>query len=641
MKKLLIILVILISLKGGATDRYISTAGSNANAGTIGAPWLTLKYACDNTTSGDIIHVTAGTYTETVQSVLAPGVSIEGDDSATCIIKSTVGGALSATFVPLINATSASLQTAPAHISNLKFDGQLTGSMLIWIAYRDSFTIHNCTIINFFNIGIVYSSTNDFWTTAAPATYRAGNKFYNNIIKNCANYDGWGRGALCIGGQVGFEIYNNVMTQEGRATGANGWPIKYWNDGYLRGLKIYNNTITKNLRIAGEDWFFCMEIFNGQGTEIYGNTIQGSLDFNFQGDKGTYPYVLNVHDNTLSIPSVRSEVHEGIIMEYSVDGMIIKDNIFNNLSHTIAFFPRIDAIIKDVYIQKNLVSNLGSTGTSPIFIFGFDADNITTTNFNILNNTVSCDTTPNYNADFMMNFQGGGTYIYDSLIIKNNLFKGFSNNVAYLGDITKFTNCVWTYNDLNGKDEFGNENNTVWTPSWSPGFTGYPGTITISNNLAGVEPLFIGPGNYTLQSSSPLIDAGVNVGLPFNGSAPDIGYAEYGSGGNASPSANAGNDQTITLPTSSVTLTGSGTDADGTIASYAWTKISGPAGSTITSSSSATTTVTGLVQGVYVFRLTVTDNLGATGFGDVQITVNAAGNIAPKKRYIIYRYKKR
>jgi chitodextrinase len=92
---------------------------------------------------------------------------------------------------------------------------------------------------------------------------------------------------------------------------------------------------------------------------------------------------------------------------------------------------------------------------------------------------------------------------------------------------------------------------------------------------------------------------------------------------NTAPTANAGADQTITLPTSSVTLTGSGTDSDGTIDSYAWTKISGGA-ATITSPSSATTTVTGLVQGTYSFWLTVTDNAGSTNADAIIITVNPA-----------------
>lgn len=96
---------------------------------------------------------------------------------------------------------------------------------------------------------------------------------------------------------------------------------------------------------------------------------------------------------------------------------------------------------------------------------------------------------------------------------------------------------------------------------------------------------------------------------------------------NVSPTANAGIDQTIQLPTSSVSLVGSGTDTDGTIASYAWTQVSGAA-STITSPSSASTTITGLAAGVYQYKLTVTDNLGAIGSDNIIITVNPA-NIAP------------
>src|SRR4029077_7374199 len=75
---------------------------------------------------------------------------------------------------------------------------------------------------------------------------------------------------------------------------------------------------------------------------------------------------------------------------------------------------------------------------------------------------------------------------------------------------------------------------------------------------------------------------------------------------NQPPTANAGNNITITLPTTSVTLNGSGADADGTIASYAWTKVSGPVSFTIVSPNAASTAVTGLIQGVYTFRLTVT-----------------------------------
>ncbi len=94
--------------------------------------------------------------------------------------------------------------------------------------------------------------------------------------------------------------------------------------------------------------------------------------------------------------------------------------------------------------------------------------------------------------------------------------------------------------------------------------------------------------------------------------------------GNTPPIANAGANLAITLPANTVVLAGSGTDADGTIASYGWTKVSGPAGGAIGTPAQANTSITGLTAGTYVFRLTVTDNIGASSTDDVQVVVNAA-----------------
>jgi predicted peptidase len=101
---------------------------------------------------------------------------------------------------------------------------------------------------------------------------------------------------------------------------------------------------------------------------------------------------------------------------------------------------------------------------------------------------------------------------------------------------------------------------------------------------------------------------------------------------NKAPTANAGTDKTITLPVNSVSLTGSGTDTDGTIASYLWTKISGPAQFTIASPANASTAINNLAQGVYSFRLLVTDNGGLTGADTVLVTVNAATQVDTTNR---------
>jgi hypothetical protein len=93
---------------------------------------------------------------------------------------------------------------------------------------------------------------------------------------------------------------------------------------------------------------------------------------------------------------------------------------------------------------------------------------------------------------------------------------------------------------------------------------------------------------------------------------------------NQPPVANAGSNLTITLPQNSVSLDGSSSyDPAGTIVLYSWTKISGPGAVTISNSNTATPTVIGLLQGVYVFQLTVTDNFGLSASNQVTITVDA------------------
>ena len=93
---------------------------------------------------------------------------------------------------------------------------------------------------------------------------------------------------------------------------------------------------------------------------------------------------------------------------------------------------------------------------------------------------------------------------------------------------------------------------------------------------------------------------------------------------NVVPAADAGTPKAITLPTNSVTLTGTGADSDGTIVAYLWSQVSGPSSTVIFNPGSASTVVNGFVQGNYVFQLMVTDNDGATGVDTVSVSVAQA-----------------
>jgi len=93
------------------------------------------------------------------------------------------------------------------------------------------------------------------------------------------------------------------------------------------------------------------------------------------------------------------------------------------------------------------------------------------------------------------------------------------------------------------------------------------------------------------------------------------------------PTVNAGADQTITLPTNSAVITGTGADPDGGTITYVWTQDSGPNMASLSGADTAVLSVSDMVQGVYVFRLTVTDDESTSAFDQVTVTVVPSGGI--------------
>ena len=85
------------------------------------------------------------------------------------------------------------------------------------------------------------------------------------------------------------------------------------------------------------------------------------------------------------------------------------------------------------------------------------------------------------------------------------------------------------------------------------------------------------------------------------------------------PVADAGNSQVIQYPSTSFTLTGTGTSANGNIVGYLWSSISGPNLPVIASPSAPTTTISNIVAGTYRFQFMVIDEAGLTGVDTVSI----------------------
>jgi hypothetical protein len=151
---------------------------------------------------------------------------------------------------------------------------------------------------------------------------------------------------------------------------------------------------------------------------------------------------------------------------------------------------------------------------------------------------------------------------------------------------------------LNGSASTGTITSYAWTLVSGPNTPTITSPTSVSTTVTGLIQ-----GTYIFQLS---LNGGVSTAkdtITVNPIPP--------------PTANAGANQTITLPTSSVTLNGSG--SVGTITSYTWTMISGPNTPVITTPAAVTTTVTGLIQGVYIFQLSLN---GGVSLSQVTITVN-------------------
>jgi hypothetical protein len=111
-----------------------------------------------------------------------------------------------------------------------------------------------------------------------------------------------------------------------------------------------------------------------------------------------------------------------------------------------------------------------------------------------------------------------------------------------------------------------------------------------------------------------------NVTVTVNAAAP---------GANQPPVAKATTDSIVLiLPYNSVSLNGSNsTDADGTIVTYEWAQLSGPAPATISNGLTAVAQVTNLALGTYQFRLLVTDNDGAADEKIVKVIIRSQSGV--------------
>ncbi|MBL0745879.1 right-handed parallel beta-helix repeat-containing protein [Chryseolinea lacunae] len=328
------------------------------------------------------------------------------------------------------------------------------------------------------------------------------------------------------------------------------------------------------------------------------------------------------------------------VMEHDVVNVKVYNNTLQNIASD---GIQIGSAISGCEVHHNSVTNYG-TSNNYGHTNGFQAGG-GTTQAKVHDNII--DTGNGYCF-----WDSGGGGIYYNNIARNGLLGGFSlidyaGNYAPTGFMVMnntIVNCpqfdILMYSEAPATSRIANN---IFVTNQASGYTyikynsptakarTVEANNLMTNNIASVKFANAAAMDYHLLSGSPAINAGTDltsygVTVDKDGKvrigAYDQGAFEFGGASNQSPVVNAGADKTVTLPTSTVAITGTASDPDGSISSYTWTKVSG-ATATLTNATTATLSVSGLAAGTYVFRLTVKDNAGATTSDDVTVTVSA------------------
>lgn len=439
------------------------------------------------------------------------------------------------------------------HISGIKFDGDLTAASAIGVVGRSNVYVYDCEFIDFVNSAVFFSGQPSYtWTlqniystktsgdhSKMPDSnaWCSGNKAYNNIMTNCsrmADTEHHG-GALRLGTQDGFEAYGNTINSLDR----RGFGIKFYDLGWNKNTNIHDNDVEVSPILSGMRYDFAIELWwELGGCKVYNNRLKGSLDLVHSVDHINAGYSMQIYGNNVgrsdAIPTTNDR---GIVLEGRIEYVEVYRNYIHNVTRAF-YIPRelnggLSGVDRIYYtkIYDNLCVNLGWEQASRMWGIYFLPQDQTvnqdeTQYFYVQNNTwtIHPDITVNTWCGLMLpNVSQMSNVYYD-----NNIIVGFDRGgiVAEYAR-TKADNIFIRKNLIY---DCGNNNQPYYDAAFNSSLTNY-------TFVAGptTSPQFVSSTDFHLQSSSPAIGQGVNVGLltDYDGNTwkniPCIGCYEYGS----------------------------------------------------------------------------------------------------------------
>jgi len=283
------------------------------------------------------------------------------------------------------------------------------------------------------------------------------------------------------------------------------------------------------------------------GAECYGNTGVASpahygagIGIHSHSTPTVMPYNIeikncNIHDGGTNIFGIRIanaanvamtdrniQIHDNIIEGNTLDGIQVTitgavpypkgidlyDNLFYGNARYQFSFKAVDSSIyrNDFISARNSgpQNNLDNCGDVTVY-----------------NNSYYCAATGFYG---ILSIDGAATI---NVKVKNNVFGESNTNPYFITTSTGTGTTGWECN-YNLFQYTGTAARWTWNGS-NVTYTNWLAAGNDANSPTRGDPLYNSPGtnDLTLQALSPAINAGVDVGLPYEGAAPDCGAHEY------------------------------------------------------------------------------------------------------------------
>lgn len=491
-------------------DLFVTTTGSNGGANdchTEGSPCLTLVYAITQATSGEKIKLGAGTFTETSYIVVPTGISIWGDglDATTIKLNSSLNHTASFDLSKCMFQYSGG--TGNQTLKDLSIEGNaklVNGGIYV---NRNNVDFDNIRISNFDRFGLYQKGTD--------------NSITNSFIINSSWASSFSLGAIMVAGTTNF-IINNTDINEGE-----GYAVKaFETQPIINGLIIENSYITvtpldgnglPNISIELHDCF-------PRNSHIRNNTIEGNVSLVHPtgfADDGVNS--VKVHNNIIDMKT-RHNTNQACI-EWIMHNVEIDSNYLYTAKHSVVYNFGGITLNPPVNLKyhHNIAYLPNLTNTNPTG--GIRSNN----GFNgafIYNNVWHIP--PGSNQTFATVFSGTG-----AAVNKNCVNVQFKNNIVYDQSTADGASGA---NAMIRREGTGSYSSSTFSHNIINGMpVGAVAGVTYSNNLTGAPGLtgsgvnaspFVFYPFYLPAGGSIAIDAGIDVGFPYNDAAPDIGRYE-------------------------------------------------------------------------------------------------------------------